>query len=136
MHKEGWILAPDALVWALLKAVWPGDLRTWVVDRATRYAVSYTTNAEGVVTQSRMPLSDEDEEDLERSLSELVQMAGFAGRPRGRVWLLRPIRGVTPEDVCALAQTTVGPDNFLASRRLTAATQAWWRRSCVEVSRR
>ena len=123
LRGQGWVLAPDAPVWAFLPAIWPDDLRTWVHDRATAYAVSYTTDCHGEVTFARTVLSDDEIEDLERTLAELAQMAGFAGRPGGRIWLLRPIGVVSPQEVCDIAQRRVGPE-FLASTFLATTAQA------------
>ena len=124
LTREGWKIAPDAPVWAFLPAVWPDDYRTWVHDRATRYAIAYTARANDEVTHTRVALSDNDIEDLERDLSELAKLAGFPDRPTGRIWLLLPIGGYGPEEVCALAQRRVPPDRFTASPELASATRA------------
>ena len=121
---EGWVLAPDAPVWAFLPAIWPPKRRTWVVDRSTRYADSYEISTGGVVRAEHAAMSVDDVAEIERDRDDLAAAAGCPGRPHDRLWLLRSVAGHSPDQVCDLVARRVGPAGFFASPQLGQAGRA------------
>jgi hypothetical protein len=113
---DGWLRAPTAPVWAFLPAVWPRQLRAWVPARGTWYHA-------GPAALRYLPLSIDDVADLERDAAALCAAAGVPPCPPGRLWLLRPIAGVTPKAVCEQSSQLVGDGAFVASPELTEATR-------------
>jgi hypothetical protein len=92
---EGWELAPDAPMYAFLPAVWPAHLRTWVPDRSTRYEQRYVMEptSGAVLSSSTVPWSEATAVEVDDDTDELLAEGGIVGRPRGRLWLLKPPAG-------------------------------------------
>jgi hypothetical protein len=97
---DGWQLAPDAPLWAFLPAVWPREHRTWVADRSTYYVTETCETAAARSTRA-LPLSEDEQTDLDGDRSSLCAEAGVAGWRPGRLWLLRGPEAVSVEDICA-----------------------------------
>ncbi|WP_326561776.1 DUF5956 family protein [Micromonospora sp. NBC_01796] len=96
---QGWELAPNAPHLGFLPAVWPRRLRTWVPDRSTHYEQRYVTNPATGETRTFTAVSSEEElAVVERDLDSLLAQSGVAGRPRGRIWLLKPPPGFDSVD--------------------------------------
>ena len=97
---QGWQLAPDAPLYAFLPAVWPRELRTWVPDRATRYETWYEQDPKThavLRTETREAgpaMMAEIDDDHDWTLARV----GITGRPRGRLWLLKPPPGYDSVD--------------------------------------
>ncbi|GIJ29116.1 hypothetical protein Vqi01_42780 [Micromonospora qiuiae] len=95
LTAQGWQLAPDAPLYAFLPAVWPRESRTWVPDRATRYETWYEqdpktrTVLRAETRQVGPAMMTEIDDDHDWTLARV----GITGRPRGRLWLLKPPRG-------------------------------------------
>ncbi|MGC4748136.1 DUF5956 family protein [Micromonospora sp. DT201] len=97
LTARGWQLAPDAPLYAFLPAVWPRKLRTWVPDRATSYDTCYEQDPKThtvLPTQTRVAGPAEIDEDHDWTLARV----GITGRPRGRLWLLKPPHGYDSVD--------------------------------------
>ncbi|MEO3781395.1 DUF5956 family protein [Micromonospora sp. B11E3] len=92
---QGWQMAPDAPMIAFLPAVWPSELRTWVPDRAARYEQWYEQDPKTlkVRREQTVQASWESRVEVENDLDALLADAGVTGRPRGRLWLLKPPPG-------------------------------------------
>jgi Family of unknown function (DUF5956) len=97
---DGWTLAPDAPMFAFLPAVWPADRRTWVPDRSAhveqRSVVTATTGR--VRAHHTVPVSPAARAEAEDDVDALLAEAGITGRPRGRLWLLKPPPGYASVD--------------------------------------
>jgi hypothetical protein len=95
LSAEGWQLAPDAPVLAFLPAVWPPELRTWVPDRSTRHEQRFEQHPVNLAIYSTATVSATPaaREEAEADIDELLAAAGAPGRPRGRLWLLKPPQG-------------------------------------------
>ncbi|MBU8858054.1 MULTISPECIES: DUF5956 family protein [unclassified Micromonospora] len=95
LTAQGWELAPDAPMLVFLPAVWPRALRTWVPDRASRYETWYEqdprTNV--VLREQTVRSSWESRDEVENDNDALLAEAGVTGRPRWRLWLLKPPPG-------------------------------------------
>lgn len=100
--SQSWQLAPDAPMLAFLPAVWPSNLRTWVPDRATHYEKRYELDLKNRGSwRSRLAVvSQESQAHEEDDIDNLLAKAHVIGRPRGRLWLLKPPSGfVSVDDV-------------------------------------
>ncbi len=98
LGREGWFLAPEAPMWVFLPAIWPRAARTWVTDRSTRYTDSWMRTSAGT-TYSREPSTAWERESVEADMDHDLARLAMRGRPRGRLWLLRPPPGLrTLED--------------------------------------
>ncbi|MEV4627671.1 DUF5956 family protein [Micromonospora sp. NPDC049523] len=96
---QGWELAPAAPHLGFLPAVWPRRLRTWVPDRSTHYEQRYVTTPATGATRTFTAVSSEEElAVVERDLDSLLAQSGVTGRPRGRLWLLKPPPGFDSVD--------------------------------------
>lgn len=92
LAELGWELAPEAPMWVFLPYVWPPDTRTWVPDRSTRREVATTLDSSGHMTAVECrPLPAEESETQERGAATDLTAVGIPPRPRGRLWLLRPV---------------------------------------------
>lgn len=88
----GWEPAPEELRWAFLPYVWPPAARTWIPDRSTHWAVETSLDGHGHVTGvACAPLPDTDLDELDRETDAALAGLGLPPRPRGRLWLLRPV---------------------------------------------
>jgi hypothetical protein len=97
---EGWELAPDAPMFAFLPAVWPADRRTWVPDRAVRLEHRSVVDTTTGLFRSRVtvPTGPAAHAEVEDDVDALLVEAGVTGRPRGRLWLLKPPPGYASVD--------------------------------------
>lgn len=118
--SDGWVLAPEAPVWAFLPAVWPRSHRTWVRDRGTRTSLSF----EGA-TSRRVDWRDHDYAERDADYASLCRQAGVTERPAGRLWLLRPPTPWTVEQILeqVVQELTGTGAPFRPSSALTAATR-------------
>ncbi|MGR4881355.1 DUF5956 family protein [Streptomyces sp. LARHCF249] len=88
----GWEPAPEELRWAFLPYVWPPAARTWIPDRSTHWAVETLLDGQGHITAvEAAPLPEADLHDLEGETDTVLAGLGLPPRPRGRLWLLRPV---------------------------------------------
>ncbi|MFD3699414.1 DUF5956 family protein [Streptomyces sp. NPDC058646] len=88
----GWEQAPASTLWAFLPYVWPVRDRTWIPDRSTHWAVETGLDGEGHVTGVECaPLSEADVDLLDGETDAILAGLGLPPRPRGRLWLLRPV---------------------------------------------
>ncbi|MFJ4775498.1 DUF5956 family protein [Streptomyces sp. NPDC088762] len=88
----GWEPAPEELRWAFLPYVWPPAARTWIPDRSTHWAVETSLDGHGHITDvACAPLPEADLQDLDRETDAVIAALGLPPRPRGRLWLLRPV---------------------------------------------
>ncbi|MFB6577229.1 MULTISPECIES: DUF5956 family protein [unclassified Streptomyces] len=88
----GWEPAPEDLRWVFLPYVWPPADRTWIPDRSTHWAVDTSLDGHGHITGVECaPLPEPDLRDLDREADEALAALGLPPRPRGRLWLLRPV---------------------------------------------
>ncbi|WP_030726420.1 DUF5956 family protein [Streptomyces sp. NRRL S-237] len=88
----GWEPAPEDLRWVFLPYVWPPAARTWIPDRSTHWAVDTALDGHGHITGVECaPLPEPDLRDLDREADEALAELGLPPRPRGRLWLLRPV---------------------------------------------
>ncbi|GAA3043845.1 hypothetical protein GCM10017562_00830 [Streptomyces roseofulvus] len=108
--EMGWALAPEAPMWVFLPYVWPARARTWVPDRSTRWQIDTTLDATGQILDVEChPLSPGEKETQEEDAAADLAIAGVPPRPRGRLWLLRPVGGLGDlqavlEHLCAAAE--------------------------------
>ncbi|MFE6225919.1 DUF5956 family protein [Streptomyces sp. NPDC057854] len=108
--ERGWAPAPETPMWVFLPYVWPAEARTWVPDRSTRWQLDTTLDAAGrVLDVECRPLSREEKETQEQDAAADLALAGVPPRPRGRLWLLRPVGGLENlaavlEHLCAAAE--------------------------------
>jgi hypothetical protein len=106
----GWVLAPEAPMWVFLPFVWPPAGRTWVPDRSTRWEVDTVFDGDGrVLDVACRPVAAGERETLEDDAAADLELAGLPPRPRGRLWLLRPVGGFRDVDavldfLCARAE--------------------------------
>ncbi|SCL44667.1 hypothetical protein GA0070604_0527 [Micromonospora eburnea] len=100
LTARGWQLAPDAPMLVFLPAVWPPQLRTWVPDRASRYETwtELDPKTYEVLRERTVRSSWESRNEVENDNDALLADAGITGRPRGRLWLLKPPPGFTSVD--------------------------------------
>lgn len=98
--SQGWQLAPDAPMLAFLPAVWPSGLRTWIPDRATHYEQRYEKELKnrGPLRSWLVVISHESQANEEDDIDNLLARANVVGRPRGRLWLLKPPPGFVSVD--------------------------------------
>ncbi|WP_411103464.1 DUF5956 family protein [Streptomyces sp. cmx-4-9] len=95
----GWEPAPEAALWAFLPYVWPPQDRTWIPDRSTRWAVETGLDGHGRITAVECaPLPGGDVELLEAEADAVLAGLGLPPRPRGRLWLLRPVGSLPAVD--------------------------------------
>ncbi|MEV7579853.1 DUF5956 family protein [Streptomyces erythrochromogenes] len=88
----GWEPAPEDLRWVFLPYVWPPAARTWIPDRSTHWAVDTALDGHGRITGVECaPLPEPDLRGLDREADEALAALGLPPRPRGRLWLLRPV---------------------------------------------
>ncbi|MFC9294313.1 DUF5956 family protein [Streptomyces sp. NPDC057011] len=88
----GWEPAPEELRWAFLPYVWPPAARTWIPDRSTHWAVDTSLDGHGHITDvACTPLPEADLRDLDGETDAALAALGLPPRPRGRLWLLRPV---------------------------------------------
>ncbi|MGH8921522.1 MAG: DUF5956 family protein [Actinomycetes bacterium] len=88
----GWEPAPEQALWVFLPYVWPAPARTWVADRATRWAVETRMDGHGTVTDVECaPLSAADLHGMDAEADATLSGLGLPPRPAGRLWLLRPV---------------------------------------------
>ncbi|MGP3687004.1 DUF5956 family protein [Streptomyces sp. IBSNAI002] len=88
----GWEPAPEELRWAFLPYVWPPAARTWIPDRSTHWAVETSLDGHGHITGIECaPLPDTDLNGLDGETDTALAALGLPPRPRGRLWLLRPV---------------------------------------------
>ncbi|MFG2875156.1 DUF5956 family protein [Streptomyces sp. NPDC048337] len=88
----GWEPAPEELRWAFLPYVWPPADRTWIPDRSTHWAVETSLDGHGHITDvACAPLPEADLRDLDGETDTAIAALGLPPRPRGRLWLLRPV---------------------------------------------
>ncbi|MFG2991014.1 DUF5956 family protein [Streptomyces sp. NPDC048257] len=88
----GWEPAPEDLRWVFLPYVWPPASRAWIPDRSTHWAVDTSLDGHGHITGVECaPLAEPDLRDLDREADEALAELGLPPRPRGRLWLLRPV---------------------------------------------
>jgi hypothetical protein len=107
LQQQGWALAPAELMWGFLPAVWPRSHRTWIADRATRWASRYR-EAQFV---GRVPWSDALRAEIESDYNELLREVGIDPRPRDRLWLLKPPASFTTlaDAIDAVVRPTMQP---------------------------
>ncbi|GAB3231901.1 DUF5956 family protein [Micromonospora halotolerans] len=100
LTAQGWHLASDAPMLVFLPAVWPRKLRTWVPDRATRYEWWYEQEPKTrrVIREQTVHSSWESRNEVENDNDALLAETGVTGRPRGRLWLLKPPPGFDSVD--------------------------------------
>ncbi|SCF20257.1 DUF5956 family protein [Micromonospora mirobrigensis] len=100
LTARGWQLASDAPMLVFLPAVWPRELRTWVPDRATRYEWWYEQDPKTrqVIREQTVRSSWESRNEVENDNDALLAEAGVTGRPRARLWLLKPPPGFASVD--------------------------------------
>ena len=92
LAELGWELAPEAPMWVFLPYVWPTVARAWVPDRSTRWEVDTVLDSDGRVTAVECrPLSEGELAVQEQDTVADLESAGIPPRPRGRLWLLRPV---------------------------------------------
>lgn len=82
--------APEAPLFCFLPAVWPGQARAWIRDARIRHGVVASSGGEH---GTRVPWSTWDYFEIEADINRLLADCGFAPRPPGRVWLLKPPSG-------------------------------------------
>ncbi|MEU3407524.1 DUF5956 family protein [Streptomyces sp. NPDC006670] len=88
----GWFLAPEAPMWVFLPFVWPAVARTWIPDRSTRWQVDTTLDGAGrVVDVECHPVTEAEQETLEKDASADLARCGLPPRPADRLWMLRPV---------------------------------------------
>ncbi|MFI7075350.1 DUF5956 family protein [Micromonospora sediminicola] len=97
---QGWQLAPDAPGYVFLPAVWPSELRTWVPDRATRYEQWYEQDPKThrVIGEQTVRCSGESRNETDNDHDWSLERVGITGRPRRRLWLLKPPPGYASVD--------------------------------------
>ncbi|MEH0826287.1 MULTISPECIES: DUF5956 family protein [unclassified Micromonospora] len=80
--------------------MWPRQLRTWVPDRATRCETWYEQDPKTyeVLREQTVLASRESRDEVENDNDALLADSGVAGRPRGRLWLLKPPPGFASVD--------------------------------------
>ncbi|MFD9517407.1 DUF5956 family protein [Streptomyces sp. NPDC059979] len=92
LEALGWEPAPEDLRWVFLPYVWPPAARTWIPDRSTHWAVDTALDGHGHITGVECaPLPEPDLRDLDREADAALAGLGLPPRPRGRLWLLRPV---------------------------------------------
>ncbi|MEU6309751.1 DUF5956 family protein [Streptomyces sp. NPDC047014] len=92
LEALGWEPAPEDLRRVFLPYVWPPAARTWIPDRSTHWAVDTALDGHGHVTGVECaPLPEADLRGLDREADEALAALGLPPRPRGRLWLLRPV---------------------------------------------
>ncbi|MCY0961935.1 DUF5956 family protein [Streptomyces sp. H27-H5] len=88
----GWEPAPENATWVFLPYVWPPSARTWIPDRGTHWAVESELDGRGHITRVECaPLPAEDVDLLDAESVTALADLGLPPRPRGRLWLLRPV---------------------------------------------
>ncbi|WP_412077525.1 DUF5956 family protein [Streptomyces xanthophaeus] len=88
----GWEQAPESTLWVFLPYVWPPADRTWIPDRSTHWAVETGLDGHGHITGVECaPLSEADVDLLDVEADGILAELGVPPRPRGRLWLLRPV---------------------------------------------
>ncbi|WP_327415362.1 DUF5956 family protein [Streptomyces sp. NBC_01233] len=88
----GWEPAPEDLRWVFLPYMWPPAARTWIPDRSTHWAVDTSLDGHGHITGVECaPLAEPDLHDLDQETDAALAGLGLPPRPRGRLWLLRPV---------------------------------------------
>ncbi|WP_046777825.1 DUF5956 family protein [Streptomyces yangpuensis] len=103
LEALGWEPAPEDLRWVFLPYVWPPAARTWIPDRSTLWAVDTALDGHGHITGVECaPLPEPDLRGLDREADEALAALGLPPRPRGRLWLLRPV-GPFPTVAAVLA---------------------------------
>ncbi|MFG2338847.1 DUF5956 family protein [Streptomyces yangpuensis] len=103
LEALGWEPAPEDLRWVFLPYVWPPAARTWIPDRSTHWAVDTALDGHGHITGVECaPLPEPDLRGLDREADEALAALGLPPRPRGRLWLLRPV-GPFPTVAAVLA---------------------------------
>ncbi|WKV72776.1 DUF5956 family protein [Streptomyces sp. PCS3-D2] len=116
LEALGWEPAPEDLRWIFLPYVWPPAARTWIPDRSTHWAVDTALDGHGHITGVECaPLPEPDLRDLDRETDEALAALGLPPRPRGRLWLLRPVGPFTTvaavlDHLDALAAAAPSPD--------------------------
>lgn len=88
----GWTIVPDGAIARLLPALWPGESRTWVHDRSTRYV--RITTASGSYFER---WSDADCAEAWDSHVDYCRNAGISEPQPDRIWLLKFPAGLTLE---------------------------------------
>ncbi|MFE7093244.1 DUF5956 family protein [Streptomyces erythrochromogenes] len=112
----GWEPAPEDLRWVFLPYVWPPAARTWIPDRSTHWAVDTALDGHGHITGVECaPLPEPDLQGLDREADAALAALGLPPRPRGRIWLLRPVGPFTTvaavlDHLDALAAAAPSPD--------------------------
>ncbi|MFF8269504.1 DUF5956 family protein [Streptomyces sp. NPDC016562] len=88
----GWEPAPEDLRWVFLPYVWPPAARTWIPDRSTHWAVDTALDGHGHITGVECaPLPEPDLRELDQEADAALAALRLPPRPRGRLWLLRPV---------------------------------------------
>jgi len=81
---------PEAPLFCFLPAVWPGEARAWIRDARIRHGLVASA---GGGHATRVPWSTWDYFETEADINRLLAECGFAPRPPGRLWLLKPPSG-------------------------------------------
>lgn len=85
-RSAGFEPAPEAPLYCFLPAVWPREAKAWIRDTRIRHA-QVSSNGDPA---RRVPWSTWDYFETESDANSLLVECGFAPRPGGRLWLLRP----------------------------------------------
>jgi hypothetical protein len=97
-RAEGYLPAPEDLLWCFVPALWPRSARAWVRDRRVRHSMTYCAGGPVVRTPWSAAVYAEVEDTVNRLLAEL----DLPSQPAGRIWLLRPPAGhATAADLIA-----------------------------------